>query len=92
MDAYYGRVSAMVRHNLYYPEDTGGNPEAVFAVTLLPDMSVLDVTLKKSSGVPAFDEATKRAILKTKQYPPLPAGVDFSVIRRNNLRFRLHDE
>ena len=92
MDAYYGRVRNLIRHNMNYPDDAAGNPEAVFTVTLLPDMSVLDATLKKSSGVPAFDEAVKRAILKTRQYPTLPAGVDFGVIRQHTLKYRLREE
>ena len=92
MDAYYGRVRNMIRHNMNYPDDAAGNPEAIFTVTLLPDMTVLDVKLQKSSGVPAFDEAVKRAILKTKQYPPMPAGVDFGTIRQHNLKYKLRDE
>ncbi|GLR12280.1 hypothetical protein GCM10007907_10700 [Chitinimonas prasina] len=91
MEAYYARVRNLIRRNMNYPDDQAGNPEAEFSVTLLPDMSVLSAELSKSSGNAAFDEAAKRAILRTSQYPTLPAGVDFSSLRKHKLKFRLRD-
>lgn len=90
MEAYYAKVRNMIRRNMNYPEDAAGNPQAEFSVTLLPDMSVLNVELKKSSGVAAFDDAAKRAIQKT-QYPPLPPDVSLSAIRQHTLKYRLRD-
>ena len=46
-----------------------GNPEAVFDVSLLPTGEVLDVKLRRSSGVRAYDDAVERAIRKS---TPLP--------------------
>lgn len=91
LEAYYARVRNQIRRNMTYPDDNPANPEAEFTVTLLPDMTVLSAELKKSSGNPAFDEAVKRAILGTRQYPALPPGVDFGSMRKHNLKYRLHD-
>lgn len=90
-EAYLAIVRNKIRRNMTYPEDGPGNPEAEFDVRLLPDMSVLDVKLKRSSGNTAFDEAVHRAILRAGQYPPLPPGVDFGTLRKHTLKYRLND-
>jgi colicin import membrane protein len=41
--------------------------------------------------MPAFDEAVRRAILRTGQYPTPPAGVDIRSLRKHTLKYRLHD-
>ncbi|WP_269531467.1 energy transducer TonB [Chitinimonas sp. BJYL2] len=92
MDAYYGKVRNLIRRNMSYPDDGRGNPEAEFEVTLLPDMTVMGAELKKSSGVVAFDDAVKRAILRAGQYPALTAGADFGKLRKHTLKYRLRDE
>lgn len=91
LNEYKLQVNYRVKRNLKYPDDLPGNPEATYAVVLLPDMSVLDVQLKQSSGNPAFDEAVKRAIVATSQFPPLPAGFDFAQYRNQTLKFRAKD-
>jgi colicin import membrane protein len=92
-DAYLALVRNQIRRNMTYPDDGQSNPEAVFEVTLLPDRTVLEAGLKllKSSGMPAFDEAVRRAILRTGQYPTPPAGVDIRSLRKHTLKYRLHD-
>jgi colicin import membrane protein len=92
-DAYLGQVRNQVRRHMSYPDDAAGNPEAAFEVILLPDRTILEagVKLTKSSGVPAFDEAVRRAILLTGQYPPPPAGVDIRLLRKHTLKYKLHD-
>jgi colicin import membrane protein len=52
--------------------------ESVFKVTLLPDGSVMDAVLLKSSGNPAYDDATERAIYKAQ---PLPMPKDDALQR-----------
>ena len=86
-------VVAKVRRNMNYGDDSAGNPEVIYHVTLLPDMTVLpsEVRLVKTSGVPAFDEAVKRAILSTNQFPPLLPGMDFGDVRSTTVRYRLHE-
>ena len=46
-----------------------GNPEAIFEVEQLPTGEILDVQLRKSSGVRAYDEAVQRAIVKSSPLP-----------------------
>ena len=63
------RIRAKVKSNVIEPPDLPGNPEAVFDVILLPSYEVLEVRLRKSSGVRAYDDAVQRAILKASPLP-----------------------
>ncbi|MBV8634756.1 MAG: TonB C-terminal domain-containing protein [Burkholderiaceae bacterium] len=92
VSAYFDKLRDLLRHNMSYPDDGTDNPEAVFFVTLLPDMSVMSATLKKTSGNPAFDDAVRRAILHTRYYPALPPDMEFSLIRQHTLKYRLREE
>lgn len=71
--AEIGRFQDMIRNkirrNIVMPPDVSPNAEAVFKVTLLPDGTVRDAVLQQSSGNPAYDEATERAIFKTHRLP-----------------------
>ena len=68
------------------PPDMPGNPEAIFDVVQLPTGEIIDVQLRKSSGVRAYDEAVQRAILKSS---PLPRPDTPEMFRRNlTLKFR----
>jgi colicin import membrane protein len=72
IDAGYGaRVGAAIRQNTTYqvPGDLPGNPKAVFLVQLRPDCSLVSVRLRKSSGVPAWDQAAERGIERTDPFP-----------------------
>ncbi|MCZ8338541.1 MAG: cell envelope integrity protein TolA, partial [Burkholderiaceae bacterium] len=72
VDAGYGaRVAAAIRANTTFqaPGDLDGNPKAVFLVTLRPDCSVVAIRLRKSSGVPAWDQAAERGIQRTDPFP-----------------------
>ena len=63
------KIRAKVKNNVIEPPDLPGNPEAVFDVVLLPTGEVLEVQLRKSSGVRAYDDAVSRAILKSSPLP-----------------------
>lgn len=68
----------------------GGNPDAIFNVSLLPNGEVLTVRMKKSSGNRAYDEAVERAILGAS---PLPKPDDASLFQRQlELTFRPRDK
>jgi colicin import membrane protein len=73
---YAARVAAAIRTNTTYqvPGDLEGNPKAVFLVTLRPDCTVSSVRLRKSSGVPAWDQAAERGIQRTDPFPRPPDG------------------
>lgn len=80
------RIQAKVRGNVILPPDLAGNPEAIFDVVQLPTGEILDVQLRKSSGVRAYDEAVQRAILKSS---PLPRPERVELFQRTlTLKFR----
>ena len=83
------RIRAKIRSNVILPPDIAGNPEAIFSVVQLPTGEVIDVQLKKSSGVRAYDDAVQRAILKSSPLPR-PAQAELFV-RALELRFRPYD-
>ena len=83
---YIRRIQAKIRGNVVVPPDMPGNPEAIFDVVQLPSGEIIDVQLRKSSGVRAYDEAVQRAILKSS---PLPRPDLPDMFRRNiTLKFR----
>ncbi|WP_126444016.1 energy transducer TonB [Sulfuricystis multivorans] len=90
MADYIAKIRGKVRGNIVLPADVKGNPEAVFEVTQLPSGEVLEVRLKKSSGNPAWDAATERAIRKSS---PLPTPAQKELFSRTlELRFRPQEE
>jgi colicin import membrane protein len=83
------RIQAKVTANVNLPPEIAGNPEAVFEVVQLPTGEIIDVVLKKSSGVRAYDESVQRALAKSS---PLPRPERAEVFQRTlTLRFRPKD-
>ncbi|WP_341648448.1 cell envelope integrity protein TolA [Thauera humireducens] len=91
MDKYKLAIATKVRGNLLRPPGLSGNPEATFEVDQLPSGEVLNIRLKRSSGVPALDEAIERAIRRSS---PLPLPANQSLFQRTiEFKFRpLADE
>ena len=91
MDKYKQAIATKVRGNLLRPPGLSGNPEATFEVDQLPSGEVLNIRLKRSSGVPALDEAIERAIRRSS---PLPLPANPSLFQRTiEFKFRpLADE
>ena len=84
------KIRGRIRGYIILPPDIPGNPEAIFDVVQLPTGEIIDVKLRKSSGVRAYDEAVQRAILKAS---PLPKPVPADLFQRNlELRFRPLDQ
>jgi colicin import membrane protein len=82
-------IQAKVRGNVIVPADIAGNPEAIFEVVQLPTGEIIDVQLRKSSGVRAYDDAVQRAILKSS---PLPRPERPDLFQRSlTLKFRPTD-
>lgn len=73
MGRYQDMIRSKIRHNIVMPPDVAAGISVEFKVVLLPDGSVLDAVRLKSSGNPAYDEATERAIYKAQ---PLPIPTD----------------
>jgi len=80
------KVRTKVRNNVVLPPAITGNPEAVFEVSQLPNGEVLNVRLKKSSGVAALDDAIERAIRKSSPLPKPDTGE--SAPRAFDLKYR----
>lgn len=90
LESYAAKIRAKVRGNIVLPPGISGNPEAIFEVNQLPGGDVLSIRLKRSSGVPALDDAIERAIKKSS---PLPLPDDPSQFLRNlEIKYRPHDE
>ncbi len=85
MGRYQDMIRSKIRHNIFMPPDVLPSAAAEFKVTLLPDGSVLDAVLLKSSGNAAYDEATERAIYKAQ---PLPIPTD-PVLKKRFRELRL---
>ena len=84
------KIRNRIRGYINLPPDIPGNPEAVFDIVQLPTGEIIDVKLRKSSGVPAYDNAVQRAILKSS---PLPKPNPSDLFQRNlELRFRPSDQ
>ncbi|WP_137935989.1 cell envelope integrity protein TolA [Chitinivorax sp. B] len=88
---YISQVQSRIKRFVNVPDDVRDNPEAVFEVTLLPTMEVLNVVKRKSSGSTAYDDSIERAILKSSPLPPLPDGMRFQDFRVLRLVFRPND-
>lgn len=75
---YASKVGAKIKSNTIFdiPEGLAGNPAVEYDVELLPDGSLRGLRKTKSSNVPGFDEAVKRAIEKSQ---PFPADTDGKV-------------
>ncbi len=86
LDEYVGRIRQKVKSNWILPPDLKGNPEAIFNVVQLPNGEVLSARLAKSSGIPAYDAAVERSILKSSPLPTPPARELFQ--RELKLTFR----
>ncbi len=85
---YGSRVSATVKPNIVFIEDTQDNPEALVEVRVAPDGTIVGRKLKKSSGNKAWDDAVLKAIDKT---AVLPRDVDGTVPPLLEINFRRRD-
>lgn len=73
---YAAKVSSLIRSNTVFqaPPTLQGNPKAEFLVVLTPDCAITSVRLRRSSGVPAWDQAAERAIQRSDPMPRRPEG------------------
>lgn len=69
---YRDQIRNKIRRNIVMPPDVPESATAEYRVTLLPDGSVLEVRLLKSSGNAAYDTAAERAIYKAQPLPLPP--------------------
>jgi colicin import membrane protein len=77
--SYIDAIRAKVRQHVVVPPGVVGNPEAVFDVVQLPDGTVVEVRLVRSSGFASLDVALERAI---RAASPLPTPPDHRLFAR----------
>jgi colicin import membrane protein len=76
VERYQDLIRAKIRRKMSKVADVPESAEAIFRITLLPDGTVMDVALQKSSGYPAYDNAAERAI---RLADPLPMPTDVTL-------------
>ncbi len=70
--SYGARLATLVRENTVYPQinQVQGNPQVLLSVTLdTNNGQIISVRIKRSSGVPSWDEAAKRAVERVGSFP-----------------------
>ncbi len=84
IDDWRARIQARVTARIVMPPDLKGRPEGVYEVTVLPGGDILEIQLKRSSGVPAYDAAVERAINLSS---PLPVPDDSDLFQQYFRKF-----
>ena len=87
-DKYIALIQNHVKRQIVEPPNLQGNPQVEFDVVLIPGGEVLTVKLRRSSGVPAYDAAVERAILKASPLPLPPDPALFQQFRDLHLKIR----
>ncbi len=89
-DSYLARLKAKIKSNTNYsPVGISGNPQVSLLIQQLPTGEVTSVTITRSSGIPAFDEAVRRGVLAASPLPrPGTGGIDPSM----TLDFKLFED
>ena len=87
---YIASITAKVKSTTSYSgsTDVAGNPKAEFKVEQLPTGEIISARLVKSSGIPAFDDAVEKGIIKAS---PLPKKKDGTVERTLVIAFKMKD-
>lgn len=87
---YLGAIRGKVKSTTSYAGDTdvAGNPTAEFKIEQLPTGEIISARLVKSSGIPAFDDAVEKGIVKAS---PLPKKKDGTVERTLVIAFKMKD-
>lgn len=77
LDEYKQRVSQLLQSRVILPQEPAGNPVAEFRITVLTSMVIANHEWISHSGDAQWDNAAEKAILMSKQLPPLPAGLSY---------------
>ncbi len=74
--SYRSLLSSRIRAGTIFsiPADLSGNPKAVFVVTVMPDCTIAAIRMRKSSGLPSWDQAAERGIQRASPLPRMPNG------------------
>ncbi|MFC0131551.1 protein TolA [Massilia eurypsychrophila] len=88
--SYLAAINSKIKSSTSYAGSTAvpGKPEVVFKIEQLPSGEIISVRLTKSSGIPAFDDAVEKGILKSS---PLPKNKNGTVLRTLEIAFAMKD-
>lgn len=88
--SYQAALTAKIKSTTTYAGSTEvpGNPRAEFRIEQLPTGEIISVKKVKSSGVPSFDDAVEKGIIKSS---PLPKKKDGTVERSVLIGFSMKD-
>lgn len=85
-EGWVAKIQARIRSRSNVPDTVRGNPEVHVLVRILPGGDVLDITITKRSGNPAYDSAIERGIRSASPLPVPPANSElFPRFRELNL-------
>lgn len=89
IDRWISGIQTKIRQRANVPDTVTGNPEVHVLIRLLPGGEVLDITITKRSGNPAYDSAIERGIRSASPLPVPPANSElFPRFRELNLHLR----
>ena len=89
IDRWISGIQTKIRQRANVPDTVTGNPEVHVLIKLLPGGEVLDITITKRSGNPAYDSAIERGIRSASPLPVPPANSElFPRFRELNLQIR----
>ncbi len=74
VDRYINLIRAKIRGRANVPDTVPTGTEAEFRIRILPGGEVLNITLTRRSGHPAYDAAIERAIRSAQPLPVPPAN------------------
>ena len=81
LNAFKQQVMKEVRRSMVVPAGTEGSLRTSVKVKLDPSMRVVDVSVIKSSGDDAYDQAVVQGVRKIGQFPAKPEGADMDLFR-----------
>lgn len=89
IDRFTDAIRAKIRGRANVPDTVTGSPEVHVRIRMLPGGEVLDITITKRSGNPAYDTAIERAIRSASPLPVPDARSElFPIFRDLNLQIR----
>lgn len=88
-NGYAAKVRACIRPRVAYPVPprSGSNPTVQYRANLSPKGLVEGVEVKRSSGIPGFDQAVVKGIKSCSPFPKPPSGRYPSYIDGNYLMY-----
>lgn len=89
LDAYKREVVARIRSYASAPPGTEGSPRVTVSVRLDPSMRVINVSITKSSGDNAYDQAVVQGVRNVGQFPARPDGASMDLFRNITLNISL---